>query len=209
MVTQWLATSTDGGATFADTMMGGPFGLRSAPLEHGAYFLGDSRRRLRGSVLPAVLVAVPGSGPSSVYFRPSGEATVGRGAFRWLAAKLTAVARSAGTLAFRHAVQVACAAMENPRLPLATARCSLAPRPRPSRRPRPGQRTAPAATLVRPEAVRRKGERGPQATLGRLVHRTGSRARTSATTATERRVANERLLAYSARPPGRPRGSRT
>jgi len=80
MVTQWLATSTDGGATFADTMMGGPFDLRSAPLEHGAYFLGDYQALVSaGSVFLPFFVAVPGSGPSSVYFRPAGAATVGRG----------------------------------------------------------------------------------------------------------------------------------
>jgi len=81
LVAQWLATSTDGGATFADTMIGGPFDLRSAPLEHGAYFLGDYQALASaGSVFLPFFVAVPGSGPSSVFFRPAGAAAVGRGA---------------------------------------------------------------------------------------------------------------------------------
>jgi hypothetical protein len=81
LVTQWLATSTDGGATFADAMIGGPFDLRSAPLEHGAYFLGDYQALVSsGSVFLPFFVAVPGSGPSSVFFRPADAATVGRGA---------------------------------------------------------------------------------------------------------------------------------
>jgi hypothetical protein len=81
MVAQWLATSTDGGATFADAMIGGPFDLRSAPLEHGAYFLGDYQALVSsGPVFLPFFVAVPGSGPSSVFFRPADAATVGRGA---------------------------------------------------------------------------------------------------------------------------------
>jgi len=81
MVTRWLSTSTDGGATFADTMIGGPFDLRAAPLEHGAYFLGDYQALVSaGSIFLPFFVAVPGSGPSSVYFRPAGGAPVGRGA---------------------------------------------------------------------------------------------------------------------------------
>jgi hypothetical protein len=79
MVAQWLATSTDGGATFADAMIGGPFDLRSAPLEHGAYFLGDYQGLVSaGRVFLPFFVAVPGSGPSSVFFGPAGVATVGR-----------------------------------------------------------------------------------------------------------------------------------
>ncbi|HWT87096.1 MAG TPA: hypothetical protein VN177_15100, partial [Myxococcales bacterium] len=74
-------TSSDGGATFADAMIGGPFDLRSAPLEHGAYFLGDYQALVSsGSVFLPFFVAVPGSGPSSVFFRPADAATVGRGA---------------------------------------------------------------------------------------------------------------------------------
>jgi len=81
LVTQWLATSTDGGATFADTMIGGPFDLRSAPLEHGAYFLGDYQALVStGSAFLPFFVAVPGRGPSSVFFRPADVAPVGRGA---------------------------------------------------------------------------------------------------------------------------------
>ena len=85
MVAQWLATSSDGGATFADAMIGGPFDLRSAPPEHGAYFLGDYQALVSsGSVFLPFFVAVPGSGPSSVFFRPADAATVGRGAL-WVA----------------------------------------------------------------------------------------------------------------------------
>ena len=81
MVAQWLATSTDGGATFTDAMIGGPFDLRFAPLEHGAYFLGDYQGLVSaGPVSLPFFVAVPGSGPSSVFFRPAGVAPVSRGA---------------------------------------------------------------------------------------------------------------------------------
>jgi hypothetical protein len=79
MATRWLSTSTDGGATFADTMIGGPFDLRSAPLVESAYFLGDYQALV--SAGPAFLpffVAVPGSGPASVYFRPAEAAAVSR-----------------------------------------------------------------------------------------------------------------------------------
>jgi hypothetical protein len=81
MVAQWLATSSDGGATFTDALIGGPFDLRSAPLEHGAYFLGDYQALVSaGSVFLPFFVAVPGSGPSSVYFRPAGGPMMGGGA---------------------------------------------------------------------------------------------------------------------------------
>lgn len=39
--TLWLATSRDGGATFAERMLGERFDLRAAPVVTNAYFLGD------------------------------------------------------------------------------------------------------------------------------------------------------------------------
>src|SRR5437868_642564 len=41
LVTQWLATSTDGGGTFTEAMVGNPFNLQAAPIVEGAWFLGD------------------------------------------------------------------------------------------------------------------------------------------------------------------------
>jgi hypothetical protein len=37
----WLARSTDGGATWTDTHVDGPFDVATAPVVNGAFFLGD------------------------------------------------------------------------------------------------------------------------------------------------------------------------
>jgi hypothetical protein len=82
MVARWLATSIDGGATFTDAVIGGPFDLRPAAQVDvtSAYFLGDYQGLASaGSVFLPFFSAVPGSGPSSVFFRPAGVAPVGRG----------------------------------------------------------------------------------------------------------------------------------
>ena len=77
LATHWLAVSMDGGATFAETKIAGPFDVHAAPLVDGpAYFLGDYQ------ALPAAgpdflpfFVAVAGIGPSNVFFRPADAAT--------------------------------------------------------------------------------------------------------------------------------------
>jgi hypothetical protein len=76
LTTHWLAVSTDGGATFTETMIGPPFDLRAAPLVEGpAYFLGDYQALVAAgpNFLP-FFVAVPASGPSDVFFRPADAA---------------------------------------------------------------------------------------------------------------------------------------
>jgi hypothetical protein len=77
LVTHWLATSTDGGATFSESMIAPPFDLRKAPMVVGqAYFLGDYQGLVSdGSAFLPFFAAVPGSGPSDVFFRPANAAT--------------------------------------------------------------------------------------------------------------------------------------
>jgi BNR repeat-like domain len=71
MVTHWLATSKDGGATFSDTMIGAPFDLRHAAMVEGqAYFLGDYQGLVHDG--SAFLPFFAASCPSNVFFRPAG-----------------------------------------------------------------------------------------------------------------------------------------
>jgi hypothetical protein len=73
LVTHWLATSSDGGATFSETLIGAPFNIRGAPAVDGpAWFLGDYQAvaAVGPDFLP-FFVAVSGNGPSDVYFRPA------------------------------------------------------------------------------------------------------------------------------------------
>lgn len=76
-VTHWLATSSDGGATFSETLIGAPFNLQAAPLVDGpAFFLGDYQglAHAGGAFLP-FFAAVPEGGSANVYFRPADAAT--------------------------------------------------------------------------------------------------------------------------------------
>jgi hypothetical protein len=77
MTTHWLAVSSDGGATFAETKIAGPFDVQGAPVVDGpAYFLGDYQALpVAGTDFLPFFVAVPGSGPSNVFFRPASAAT--------------------------------------------------------------------------------------------------------------------------------------
>ncbi len=72
-VTQWLAVSGDGGATFAETLVGAPFDLKAAPIVDGpAYFLGDYQGLAHaGAGLLPFFVAVPDGGNATAYFRPA------------------------------------------------------------------------------------------------------------------------------------------
>jgi hypothetical protein len=73
LVTHWLATSSDGGVTFSETLIGAPFNIRGAPAVDGpAWFLGDYQAvaAVGPDFLP-FFVAVSGNGPSDVYFRPA------------------------------------------------------------------------------------------------------------------------------------------
>jgi len=73
LVTYWLAVSTNGGATFTESMIGAPFNLQAAPLVEGpAWFLGDYQALVSdGSVFLPFFVAVPQEGAANVYFRPA------------------------------------------------------------------------------------------------------------------------------------------
>lgn len=84
LATHWLATSTDGGATFSETMIGGPFDLHAAPVVEGpAWFLGDYQGlATAGSVFLPMFVAAPGGGPTNVFFRPADLATATSGTLR-------------------------------------------------------------------------------------------------------------------------------
>ena len=76
-VTHWLATSTDGGATFSETMVGAPFNLRGAPRVEGpAWFLGDYQALAHsGSAFMPFFVAIPQGGLANVFFRPADSTT--------------------------------------------------------------------------------------------------------------------------------------
>ncbi len=78
LATQWLAVSSDGGVTFGETMIGGPFNIRGAATVDGpAYFLGDYQAVVAaGPDFLPFFVGVPGNGPSDVFFRPA-DAAVG------------------------------------------------------------------------------------------------------------------------------------
>ena len=77
LVTQWLATSSDGGATFTETMIGAPFNIQLAPLVDGpAWFLGDYQGlAAAGSAFVPFFVAISQSGGADVFFRPADAAT--------------------------------------------------------------------------------------------------------------------------------------
>jgi len=77
LLTQWLAVSTDGGASFSETMIGAPFDVKGAPVVDGpAWFLGDYQglARAEGTFSP-FFAAVPGGGPSRIFFRPTDAGT--------------------------------------------------------------------------------------------------------------------------------------
>jgi Neuraminidase (sialidase) len=71
LATAWLAVSTDGGAHWSESAIGAPFDLQSAPLVAGpAYFLGDYQGLTHvGTTFLPFFAAVPGGGPSDVFFR--------------------------------------------------------------------------------------------------------------------------------------------
>ena len=72
LVTRWLATSTDRGTTFSETMIGIPFNLQSAPRADGQWFLGDYQGLApSGNVFLPFFVAIPQGGPASVFFHPA------------------------------------------------------------------------------------------------------------------------------------------
>jgi hypothetical protein len=79
LVTQWLAVSIDGGATFSESAIGAPFNLQAAPLVDGpAWFLGDYQGLATdGSTFMPFFVAVPDGGKANVYFRPADAMAVG------------------------------------------------------------------------------------------------------------------------------------
>jgi hypothetical protein len=69
----WLATSTDGGATWQEVPLGGPFDLRQAPLTNQGFFLGDYQGLARaGSTLVPFFVVTTGNAanPTQVVTRP-------------------------------------------------------------------------------------------------------------------------------------------
>jgi hypothetical protein len=76
MVTHWLATSSDGGATFSETMVGTPFDLHGAPRVDGpAWFLGDYQALAHaGGAFMPFFVAIPQGGSANVFFRPADSA---------------------------------------------------------------------------------------------------------------------------------------
>jgi hypothetical protein len=84
LVTHWLATSTDGGLTFSESMIAPPFDLQKAPMvDQQAYFLGDYQGLVHdGSAFLPFFVAVAGNGPSDVFFRPADAAVASSGALR-------------------------------------------------------------------------------------------------------------------------------
>jgi hypothetical protein len=76
LVTQWLATSSDGGTTFTETLIGAPFNIQLAPLVDGpAWFLGDYQGlAAAGNAFVPFFVAISQGGPSDVFFRPADAA---------------------------------------------------------------------------------------------------------------------------------------
>ena len=75
----WLATSTDGGATWQEAALGGPFDLRQAPLTNQGLFLGDYQglARAGGSLVPFFVVTTGNAAnPTEVVARPLGAPAV-------------------------------------------------------------------------------------------------------------------------------------
>ena len=88
LATRWLATSHDGGNTFTDTAMSGPFDIRNAPqvvaengLAHG-YFLGDYEGLVAvgGSFLPFFVITNNGdtNNRTDVFARPVSPSAAAR-----------------------------------------------------------------------------------------------------------------------------------
>jgi hypothetical protein len=71
-VTSWLATSSDGGATWTDEPLTGPYDLSTANLG-GFYFLGDYQglAAVAGGFVPFFVVAVDATDPTDVYAKPN------------------------------------------------------------------------------------------------------------------------------------------
>jgi len=68
IVTEWLATSSDHGVSFSETLIGAPFNVVDGP----AYFLGDYQGLAHaGSALLPFFAAVPDGGSANIYFRPA------------------------------------------------------------------------------------------------------------------------------------------
>jgi hypothetical protein len=87
MVTHWLATSSDKGTTFSETMIGVPFNLQGAPLADGQWFLGDYQGLASsGNAFLPFFVAVPSGGPATVFFRPA-DSVMGAAQVATLAAR--------------------------------------------------------------------------------------------------------------------------
>ena len=78
LATVWLATSSDGGATFQESAVGGPFDIRSAPTTDRGYFVGDYQGLVASGAtfLPFFVLANNGNtaNRSDVFARPPGAA---------------------------------------------------------------------------------------------------------------------------------------
>ena len=76
LATVWLATSSDGGATFQESAVGGPFDIRSAPTTDRGYFVGDYQGLVASGAtfLPFFVLANNGNtaSRSDVFARPPG-----------------------------------------------------------------------------------------------------------------------------------------
>lgn len=71
LATEWLAVSAGGSAPWTESRVGAPWNLRGAPVVGGpAYFLGDYQGLTHaGNVFLPFFSAVPGAGPSDIFFR--------------------------------------------------------------------------------------------------------------------------------------------
>ncbi len=76
LATAWLAVSSDGGATFQETALGGPFDLRTAAQTADGYFIGDYQGLVASGAefLPFFVLTNSGntSNRSDVFFHPPG-----------------------------------------------------------------------------------------------------------------------------------------
>ena len=80
LVTQWLAVSADGGATWQESAVGAPFDIQAAAIVDGpAFFLGDYQGLAHAgeNFLPLFVAANHGdpNDRSDVFFRPAGAAS--------------------------------------------------------------------------------------------------------------------------------------
>jgi len=75
LATDWLAVSSDGGASWHETQLSGPFNLQNAPFA-GGYFVGDYQGLVHAgsAFLPLLVIARDddASNRTDVFFRPAG-----------------------------------------------------------------------------------------------------------------------------------------